>query len=88
MITLTKALELVYGFTPVQAEKFVVEKQLDNEHQNPMLVLEELLTPEQRLKAYLTYDWFYCVNCLYYNVYHLESRLLRDLTCPCGGRMV
>lgn len=86
MITITRALKLVYGFSQEQTEEFLEQHQLQNEDPNPFVSIESVIPAGS---YYDEYDWYFCVLCSHYDVAHIEKNGLTGMRCAkCGGRMV
>ena len=86
MITIRKALELVYNFTEKQSQEFLTSHNLQDEHENPFIAIEQRIDFSNGHVYYDEYDWHFCLNCDYYCVQRL---MFPSLVCSkCGGRLV
>lgn len=89
MITITKALQLVYNYSEQQAREFLVKHKLDDEHENPFLAIEENIPHRRGQGFYLEYDWYFCVLCNDYRIEHVDGLKFSTPYChKCGGSMV
>lgn len=89
MVTISRALQLVYNFSEKQAQDFLVKHKLDDEHENPFLAIEERVTHGRDQEYYWPYDWIFCVLCREYRIEHVDSLKFSNPFChKCGGSMV
>lgn len=88
MITITRALKLVYNFTDEAANAFLKRHELEDEDPNPFVSIEQVIPKGDNY--YTQYDWFFCCACMHYEIVHLNKNILvGGLICSkCGGEMV
>lgn len=86
MITITRALQLVYNYSEQDALDFLEKHHLENNHENPFLEIENRI--ERTCKAYYPFDWVFCTSCKNYRVEHVDSLKFGSVYCRCGGKML